>query len=163
VIVLWIAIGLAAVLFGLPVLLGGPPYVPTLTRSMETALDMLDLEAGQTLLDIGSGDGRVLAAAARRGWRAVGIEISPFLVVVARVRCWRYRKQVRVLWGNYFTTKWPPADAVFGFNLQRQMGRLDQLITQWHTKPVRLASFAFTIPGRKPVGERDGVRIYEYK
>ena len=37
----------------------GPPYVPTLTRNMEAGLDLLDLKPGQTMLELGSGDGEV--------------------------------------------------------------------------------------------------------
>lgn len=146
----------------LPVLFG-PPYLPTLRGNMEAALDMLELQPGQTLLDIGSGDGRVLLAAAQRGYNAVGIELSPVLVLVARLRTWKYRKQVRVLWGNYFYRHWPPADGVFGFVIPYQMERLDKAIEAWRSGPVRLASFAFQIPGRKPVAERSGVYLYQYK
>lgn len=161
---LWfIVIGAVAVLgFVLPIVFG-PPYIPTLRFNMETALDMLDLKAGQTLLDLGSGDGKILIGAAQRGWKAVGIEVSPILVLISRIRTWKYRKQVRIIWGNYFLTEWPPADAVFGFIIQYQMRRLDKRIQAWHTKPIRVASFAFRIPDKTPVDERGGVFLYEYK
>jgi SAM-dependent methyltransferase len=146
----------------LPVLFG-PPYLPTLKPNMDAALDMLDLKPGQTLLDLGSGDGRVLLAAAERGWNAVGIELSPVLVIVARIRTWKYRKQVKILWGNYFQRTWPPADAIFGFIIAHQMHQLDERITTWHTKPIRMASFAFQIPGKEPITENKGVYLYEYK
>lgn len=160
----WLIIAGVILLFALilPVLFG-PPYLPTLKPNMDTALDMLDLNPGQTVIDLGSGDGRVLAAAAARGWNAVGIELSPVLVVVARIRTWKYRKQVRVLWGNYFQRTWPPADGIFGFVIHYQMPKLDARIEAWHTKPVRLASFAFPIPGKRPAAERRGVYLYEYK
>ncbi|HEU4984185.1 MAG TPA: class I SAM-dependent methyltransferase, partial [Nitrososphaera sp.] len=59
----------------------GPPYLPTLRRNIDAALDLLDLKPGQTMLDLGSGDGRVLVAAAKRGINVVGIELSPVLAV----------------------------------------------------------------------------------
>src|SRR6185503_10781966 len=128
IIMLLSVLGLVVVLaVTLPVLFG-PPYLPTLRRNMETAFDLLDLKPGQTLLDVGSGDGRVLLEAARRGYCAVGIELSPVLVIIARIRTWKYRKQVRVLWGNYFQREWPPADAIFGFVIPYQMERLDKHI-----------------------------------
>ncbi|HLZ15162.1 MAG TPA: class I SAM-dependent methyltransferase [Candidatus Saccharimonadales bacterium] len=162
---IWLFIGvpIALVLVVGAAVLFGPPYVPTLTLPLKTALDLLDLKPGETLLDLGSGDGRVLLAAARRGWNAVGIEVSPLLVLVARIRTWRYRKQVRIIWGNYFLTRWPEADGIFAFMIQYQMKRLDERIEKWHKKPVRLASFAFEIPGKTPVGKRDAVSLYEYK
>jgi SAM-dependent methyltransferase len=141
----------------------GPPYVPTLKRNMEAALDLLDLQPGQTMLELGSGDGRVLVAAAQRGVHVVGIELSPVLVVISWLRTRRYRKQVRIIWGSYFVKKWPPADAIFTFMLPRQMAKLDRRIQRWHTNPVRLASFAFAIPNKEPVKTKNGVFLYEYK
>src|SRR5690606_26664597 len=84
----------------------GPPYLPTRKKSINSALDMLELKPGQTMLDLGAGDGRVLAAAARRGVNAVGIELSPVWAGVAWLRTWRYRKRVRIIWGNYFMVPW---------------------------------------------------------
>lgn len=141
----------------------GPPYVPTLKRNMEAALDLLDLKPGQTMLELGSGDGRVLVAAAKRGINVIGIELSPVLVIISWLRTRRYRKHVRIIWGSYFGRKWPPADAIFTFMIPRQMKRLDRRIKRWHTKPIRLASFAFTIPDKEPIKTKNGVFLYEYK
>ena len=142
----------------------GPPYVPTKQRNMETALDLLDLQRGQTMLELGSGDGKVLIAAAKRGIRVVGIELSPVLLLISWLRTRPYRKQVRLLWGNYFMVTWPAADAIFTFMIPRQMARLDKRIEQWRgERPVRLASFAFKIPGRKAAKVQNGVFLYDYK
>jgi hypothetical protein len=142
----------------------GPPYLPTKRRNMDTALDMLQLQAGETMLELGSGDGRVLVAAAKRGIKVVGIELSPLLVIVSWLRTRRYRKQVRIIWGNYFVVSWPPAEAIFTFMIPRQMPRLDTRIERWRQgRSVRLSSFAFSIPGKKPAVVRDGVFLYLYK
>jgi len=85
------------------------------------------------------------------------------LVVISWLRTRRYRKQVRIIWGNYFVVKWPPAEAIFTFMLPRQMAKLDMRIARWHKAPVKLASFSFAIPGRKPIAQKDGVLLYEYK
>lgn len=145
------------------VLVVGPPYVPTLSKQVDTALDLLDLKPGQTLLELGSGDGKVMKAAAERGLTVVGIEFNPFLVIISRIRCWKYRKQVTVRWDDLWRAKWPQADGIFTFMLQRQMERLDKRIDVWHQKPVKLASFAFHIPDRPPKSKYNGIFLYEYK
>ena len=155
--------GVIFVLFAF-VIFFGPPYVPTLARQTEVALDLLNLQPGQLMLELGAGDGKVALAAARRGLHVVGIELNPLLVVIARVRCWKYRRRVTIRWGSYWRVAWPPeADAIFTFMLQRQMGELDRRIESWHTHPVRLASFAFHVPTKTPIQQRDGVFLYEYK
>lgn len=159
--VLFLVIILLVLLFGLVVIFG-PPYLPTRRQQVETALDLLALKPGQTMLDLGSGDGRVLRAAAKRGWKAVGIELNPVLVLVSKISTWRYRQQVRVIWGSYFSVAWLPAAGIFTFMLGRQMAELDKRLNVWPHRPVRLASFAFEIPGKKPITKKDGVFLYNY-
>jgi SAM-dependent methyltransferase len=142
----------------------GPPYLPTLKPQVEAALDLLELEPGQTMLELGCGDGKVLVAAAERGWTVIGIELNPILVLVCKLRTWRYRKLVTVRLGNYWDTRsWGRADGIFGFVLPKYMTKLDKLIEQWRDgRPVKLASFAFKIPGKTVDRTSKGVFLYCY-
>lgn len=141
----------------------GPPYVPTLRRQAEVALDLLDMNPGETLLELGSGDGRVVLAAAKRGYNVVGIELNPLLFIISLIVTRKYRSQVRLIWGTYWGKPWPRADAIFTFMLPRYMGKLDQRIELWHPKPIKLASFAFTVPDREPLATKEGIYLYQYK
>lgn len=63
------------------------PYVPATTAQVDNvllALRQRNTSAGR-LLDIGSGDGRIVVAAARKGFRADGVELNPWLVQWSRV------------------------------------------------------------------------------
>lgn len=81
------------------VLLFGAPYVPTLAVQQQKALRLLNLKKGETLLELGCGDGRVLLAAAKQGVYGIGYELNPILFVVAKIVTWRYRKHVKVVLG----------------------------------------------------------------
>ncbi|NIJ22720.1 SAM-dependent methyltransferase [Sphingomonas japonica] len=60
-------------------------YQPTPEGVVVKMLDLAKVTAADTVLDLGSGDGRVPIAAARRyGARGRGIELEPRLVAVAR-------------------------------------------------------------------------------
>ena len=141
------------------ILLVGAPYLPTLRPQIDTAFELLALRQGQTILELGCGDGKVLAAAAQRGYRSVGIELNPFLVVMAWLRTRRYGDMVHVVWGNYWQEQWPPAEAVFVFLLDRFMAKLDKGMQEHKGK---LVSIAFCIPGKPPVIEKNGVFLYDY-
>lgn len=144
------------------VLLAGAPYLPTLKPQVKTALDLADLKPGQTLLELGCGDGRVLSAAAKQGIMVVGYELNPLLALVAWLRTRRYGRQVRVVWGNFWRADWPPASAIFTFLLPRYMTKLDKKCIQYSDKPVKLVSFAFEIPNRKIKKQQNGVYLYDY-
>lgn len=140
----------------------GAPYLPTLKPQIKTSLDLLDMKKGQTLLELGSGDGRVLREAAKRGLKAVGYEINPVLVVVSYVVTFRYRQQVTIKWGNYWRADWPKADGIFVFLLDRYMAKLDKKVKHQKPRPKKLASFAWKIPGKDIAREKNGVYLYKY-
>lgn len=144
------------------VILFGAPFLPTLKPKVKEALDLIDLKPGQTLLELGSGDGRVMKAAAERGLHVVGYELNPLLVLYSRVITWRYRKQVSIVWGNYWHKTWPPAAGIFVFLLQPYMEKLDQKIRRECGAGTRLVSFAFTINSRKPAKTRTGLYLYRF-
>src|SRR5437870_1372345 len=122
----WIIALIAILAFQFVVLFLGAPYVPTLHKQRETALDLLNLKPGQTLIDLGCGDGAMLITAAKRGINTVGYEINPLLVLIAWLRTRRYGNKVKIVQGNFWQKDWPQADAVFVFLTNRYMDRLNQ-------------------------------------
>uniref|UniRef100_A0A2K6S4K3 Adenine nucleotide translocase lysine methyltransferase n=1 Tax=Saimiri boliviensis boliviensis TaxID=39432 RepID=A0A2K6S4K3_SAIBB len=67
----------------------GVPYVGASARQVEHVLSLLRGRPGKTV-DLGSGDGRIVLAAHRCGLRpAVGYELNPWLVALARLHAWR--------------------------------------------------------------------------
>jgi SAM-dependent methyltransferase len=144
------------------VVLFGAPYLPTLTPQVKTALELADLKPGQTLLELGCGDGKVLIAAAKLGYKAVGYELNPIMAAVCWLRTRRYRRQVRVIWGDFWRRDWPPSEAIFTFLLPKFMPRLNKKIMQSIDKPVKLVSFAFPVPGKTAAVKKNGVFLYKY-
>ena len=60
------------------------PYVPTVVEDVELMLDVADVRPHDYVIDLGSGDGRIVIAAANRGALGHGIELDPELVALAR-------------------------------------------------------------------------------
>ena len=163
-------------LFGFVVFFGAP-YLPTLKRQMMSALELLELQPGDTLIELGCGDGRVLTAAAKKGIHVVGYELNPILAAVAWLRTRKHKDLVQVIWGNFWRKSWPEADGIFVFLLDKYMYKLDKKVIQeqkrWNvnsaeTKPkkrlrsIKLVSFAFQIPQKRPIKKQNGLFLYKY-
>jgi precorrin-6B methylase 2 len=59
-------------------------WVPTRPALVERMLDLAAVTPKDFVIDLGSGDGRMVIAAAKRGARALGVEYEPDMVALAR-------------------------------------------------------------------------------
>jgi len=81
----------------------------------EDILGLLDLEAGQRLIDIGCGTGRLVRAAARRGIEATGFDVSTAMLGHAAAEAERERLPAATFrQGGFLSLTWEeaPVDAV---------------------------------------------------
>jgi hypothetical protein len=61
-------------------------WVPTSEKLVEKMLDLAVVKPDDYLIDLGSGDGRTVIAAAKRGATALGIEYNPDMVALSKTR-----------------------------------------------------------------------------
>src|SRR5712672_3150274 len=59
---------------------GTVPYVVTPMEIVERMLRMAEVGAADNVIDLGSGDGRIVIEAAKRGARGLGVDLDPGLV-----------------------------------------------------------------------------------
>ncbi len=91
------------------------PYVPTPDSTVERMLALGGVTPGDTVMDLGSGDGRIVIAAAKRyGARAIGVEYDPKLVEVSRLNAREagVADRVRFIEGDLFKVDLSPASVV---------------------------------------------------
>ncbi|UCF92769.1 MAG: class I SAM-dependent methyltransferase [Desulfobacterales bacterium] len=157
----WIFIVLAAALFGLKLtyvvstglvlpITQGAVYVSSSRVRIAAFLDAVPMPAGQLLIDLGCGDGRVLRQArARYDVRAVGYEINPLAYLQARLRCWGL-KDVGIRRQNFWRTRLSEADVVFCYLYPDVMGRLSDKLNAELKPGAVVVSCNFALPGWTP-------------
>jgi SAM-dependent methyltransferase len=156
----WILLALVLTLpFGIAALTGAP-WLPTLNPQTEAALALADLKPGQTIIDLGSGDGRLLKAAAKRGLNAIGYEINPYMYLISLIVTFRYRRRVKIHLADFWTAKLPEAEVIYVFLLQKLMTKLEAKLNSELTRPTAVISLAFEIPNRQPVAQSGSIRSY---
>lgn len=140
----------------------GAPFVPLLKPEIGPVLDGLKLRRGETLVDLGCGDGRVLKVAAKRGIKGIGYEISPLIYLAAKVNCFKYRRLVKIQLANFWRVNLPEADAVFVFAIGRYMEKLDRFLAGQIKQPTKVLSYIYDIPGKVPAKTGRNYFIYHY-
>lgn len=132
------------------------PYVNSPQRAVDKILDMANLKPGETLYDLGCGDGRILIAAAQRYHvKGVGIEISGRLARTAEdnVKAMGLKDQVKIVRGDMMKADLSQADVVTLYLITTANESLRPNLEKFLKKDARVVSYDYPIPGWKAVDE----------
>lgn len=130
------------------------PYVTSPEHAVDKMLEMANLKSGETLYDLGCGDGRILIAAAEKyKVKAVGIEISDRLAKTAaeNVKKAGLQNQVKVIHGNFMQTDLSGANVVTLYLATTANETLRPNLERYLHPNTRVVSYDYPIPGWKPV------------
>lgn len=129
------------------------PYVVSPQQIVDRMLELADPKPGETVYDLGSGDGRILITAVQRfRSKAVGIEISDALVKSTSERIQRLGLQndARVILGDLRNVDLSPADVVTMY-LTTDVNEMLRPNLEKQLRPgARVVSHEYAIPGWKP-------------
>jgi len=156
--------------FGNPDVLA--PDFPTPEAVVEQMLQAAHLKPGETLYDLGSGEGRIVIMAARKfKAKAVGVELEAGLckIASARVKAFGLEDSVRIIHGNLLKVDLRPADVVTIYLLTASNELLRPNLERDLKPGARVVSHDFEIRGWKPSAvqklEADGrprtIYVYE--
>ena len=145
--------------------LTGAPFVPSRRKELEIIFKKLyKLGQKDLLVDLGSGDGKVLKAASDFGAKAYGIELNPFLVFFSKVR-FICNPRVRTVMRDFFHSDLPvETTVVYVFGDGRDMKRIAKKVqeqTQIIGHPLYLISHAFELPNLKPLKKCRAYFLYK--
>jgi ubiquinone/menaquinone biosynthesis C-methylase UbiE len=129
------------------------PAVPTPQSIVERMLEAGRIKPGDVVYDLGSGDGRIVIAAARiYGVRAVGVEIVPDLCRRARERIQTegLTDKIRIVEGSALRIDLSPADVVTMFFMTDSNERLRPALERQLRPGSRVVSYQFPVRGWKP-------------
>lgn len=146
------------------------PYVASPSRVVEMMLDLAKVKPGDTVYDLGSGDGRILIAAAERHAQAIGIEINPKLVAAATDEIARagLSQRAKVIQGDVLAADFSAATVVTVYMDTGSNAKLRPQLERQLKSGARVVSYDFEIPGWKPVqvvktDEKQPHTIYLYE
>ncbi len=141
----------------------GAPYVPSQNSSVEKMMDLAEIKPGQKSVDLGSGDGRVVIAMAKRGAEAHGYDNNPLLVLLARrnVRRAGLAGKAFIHWGSFWKVDYAQFDIVAVYAMPYVMGRLYRKLKKALKPGSKIVSNAFVFPKITPTKTFKGVYLYQ--
>jgi len=157
-----IVVSYAIASFGITAFFGAP-FVATKQKMTRKALQKAGVKEGESITDIGCGDGSVLCAARDVGAsRLVGYELNPILATIARLRL--RGSDAFIKRGNMFRQDLEETDIVFLYLFPKAVDRLRGPLSQLPGK-TRILSRGFPFTGVVPLKSFivDGSHFYLYR
>lgn len=129
----------------------GAPYVPLEPDVVERILNLAAIKKGDCFYDLGSGDGRVVIAAAMKGAKAIGVETDFLRVWYSRlwIRMLGLQREAKVIQGDIFNQDLSDADIVHAYLLQETNDKLEKKLEMELKKGTLVISSAFIFKGLK--------------
>lgn len=141
---------------------GGPP-IPVAKKRLETMITLANIKPGELAIDLGSGDGRIVIAAAEAGAYAIGYELQPALVWYSRSKIrrkgLRHLAEIRLqsLWHADFSH----ANIVFVYGIPEMMPGLEEKLQRELRRGARVVSCVFRFPHWQPVETKNNILLYQ--
>jgi SAM-dependent methyltransferase len=140
------------------------PYVPTTHEVVDAMLEVAEVGPGDYVIDLGSGDGRIVIAAARRGAYGHGIDLNPVRVKEAEENALEANVSDRVIFveGDLFDADISRATVVTMYLLSSVNLRLKPVLLETLRPGTRVVSHAFSMGDWQPDQHlvADGRNVY---
>jgi SAM-dependent methyltransferase len=140
------------------------PFVPSPQEVVDKMIETAGVKKGDVVYDMGSGDGRIVIAAAKKGARAVGFEIDGDLVKESRenIRKAGVEKLAEIRQQDILTVDFSPATVVTMYLLPDVNLKLKPNLQKQLKPGSRIVSHSFDMGDWKPdrTERVDGRTIY---
>lgn len=133
--------------------LRGAPWVPTRGHDVARFLKLANIKPGQKVYDLGCGDGRMVAAAAKAGAQAQGFEISLLPFVLAKIRsCFcAARGSCKIRYRDFWNVNLGDAAVVYFFLMQKCYPKLKEKLEHELKPGTKVIAYVWPIEGWTPV------------
>ena len=141
----------------------GAPFQPTSKYKIKKIIKLASAKKGDKILDLGSGDGRIVMSFAKKGLESHGYEINPLLVFISRrkIRKENLQDKAFIHWGNFWKENIDKYDVIILFQIGYIMNKLENKIKKEAKKNVKIISHDWKFPNLK-ISKKIS-KIYLYK
>ena len=142
----------------------GPFFAPTSSERIKQILQLAKLKPGMKIVDLGSGDGRVLIELVKAYPKitAVGIELDPEYVRLskANIKAAGLSNKIQIKHVSFWTTKLAEYDLIITYCIRKSMDRLEKKLKNEIKKSCEVISVYFQFPNWKPKKQLGDIRLY---
>ncbi|MFH1286337.1 MAG: hypothetical protein ABII02_01125 [Candidatus Magasanikbacteria bacterium] len=127
----------------------GAPFVPSKKEDVSRFLELAEIKDGETVVDLGCGDGRFVFASLEHGAGARGYEISliPFIFAKIQQLFDKKKRTAKIYFKNFWKADVSDVDIVYVFLMPDKMGRLRKKMEEELPPGARVITYVWPVKG----------------
>lgn len=139
------------------------PYVATKPDKIDTIMKLAAIKKGETIIDLGSGDGRLLFTSAKYKAHAIGYEINPFLIALTLIhaKLKGFSNEIEIYKQNLWKADLKIADVVFVYGRKKTMQKFEDFVYNNAKKGARIVVNTNPFPSKKPLKSQNQIYLYQ--
>ena len=143
--------------------LQGPIFAPSSETAISTMLKLAKIKRGVRIADLGSGDGRVVRAFAKKGVEIHGYEINPLLVLISKhkIKEEGLGNNAFVHWRSFWKIDLSQFNIIIVFGIDYIMNRLKRKLLKELKPGSTVIANIFPFPDWKYINKKDGIYLYQ--
>jgi hypothetical protein len=145
----------------------GLPYVPTGRRRLKKIIEFAEINSYDKVIDLGSGDGRMIIAAAKKGAYAVGYELNPMLVWWSRIKIHflGLSKNAKIIREDLLKADLSQYNVFLLYTMPWVMDEIQNRLNSSKYDMIKVVSNTFQFGNLKPlkIAEKEKIYLYEIK
>lgn len=141
----------------------GAPFCPSSAKKIKKMLELAQIKPTDRVVDLGSGDGRLVFAAAEQGAaKAVGYELDPFWFKISERKKAKspHAEKIQFLNQSYWDADWSSYDIVFSYHIKCSLKLLSEKLKKELKPGSRIVSNFFQLPDWECKASKNGVYLY---
>jgi cyclopropane fatty-acyl-phospholipid synthase-like methyltransferase len=144
------------------VIFQGPIFVRSEDDRLASMFELAKPKKGERIIDLGSGDGKILIELAKRGLKAEGVEINSALVKESEraIKKLGLEKKVKVTRASFWDFDLSGFDLVFFYGMSHVMRRMEKKLLVELKPGARVVSNYFQFPSWEPEKKLGEARLY---
>jgi len=145
-------------------LIPGAFYYPSKEKSIQNMIKLIKPKSKDVFVDLGSGDGCAIIAAAKMGLKSIGYELNPLLVRKSRKKIEKLKLShlATIKLKNFWKVDFQKVDIVYIYQFPKYIKKLEKIFQKNH-HPITVISNQYPFPNQKPFLTKDKLYFYKFQ
>lgn len=144
-------------------LIPGAFYYPSAEKNIQSLIKLAKPKPKDIFVDLGSGDGRIVIAAAKIGIKSIGYELDPILVhkSTKKIKKLHLSHLADIKLKNFWKIDFNNINIIYVYQFPKYIKKLEKILNK-NQHPITVISYRYPFPNQKPYLIKNQTYFYKF-